>query len=148
MSPDDKRWPLLVYATVLVPLIGQPPGGRRLDPLLPLAQARESGVGQPLVVFASSILYYRWRKRWPRAASRLNVHAWVAVALNIGLTLAVLRIVRVRPVLLAGARRNGSSLCGLLCRMCGSAGRCAGAIVAYAGRGRSLSLREAGKMRR
>jgi hypothetical protein len=52
MSPDDKRWPWLVYATVLVPFIGQ-----------------------PLVVFASSILYYRWRKRWPKAAFRLNVHA-------------------------------------------------------------------------
>ena len=39
MSPDDKRWPWLVYGTVLVPLIGQ-----------------------PLVVLASSIHYYRWRK--------------------------------------------------------------------------------------
>ena len=34
MSPDDKRWTWLVYATVFVPLIGQ-----------------------PLVAFASSILY-------------------------------------------------------------------------------------------
>ena len=68
MSPDHRRWPWLVYATVFVPLIGQ-----------------------PLVVFASSILYYRWRNRWPKEAFRLNVHAWIAVALNIELTLAVLR---------------------------------------------------------
>jgi hypothetical protein len=40
MSPDDKRWPWLVYVTVFVPFIGQ-----------------------PLVVVVSSILYYRWRKR-------------------------------------------------------------------------------------
>jgi hypothetical protein len=71
MSPDDKRWTRLVYATVFVPFIGQ-----------------------PLVVFASSLLYYRWRNQSPKAAFRLNVHAWIAVALNIGLTLAVLRLVR------------------------------------------------------
>jgi hypothetical protein len=71
MSPEDPRWLRLVHATVLVPFIGQ-----------------------PLVVVASSILYYRWRKQWPKAAFRLNVHAWIAVAFNIGLTLAVLRFVR------------------------------------------------------
>jgi hypothetical protein len=71
MSPDDPRWIRLVYATVLVPFIGQ-----------------------PLVVVASSILYFRWRKQWPKAAFRLNVHAWVAVGLNIGLTFAVVRLLR------------------------------------------------------
>jgi hypothetical protein len=71
MSPDDRRWPWLVYATVLVPL-----------------------VGQPLVVFGSSVLYFRWRRRWPREAARLNRHAWIAVAMNIVLTLGVLRLVR------------------------------------------------------
>jgi hypothetical protein len=71
MRPDDKRWAWLVYATVFVPLIGQ-----------------------PIVVVASSALYFRWRKAWPEAASRLNIHAWVAVALNILFTLGALRLVR------------------------------------------------------
>jgi hypothetical protein len=58
MSPDDRRWLWLVYGTVFVPLIGQ-----------------------PLVVVGSSVLYYLWRRKWPKAAFRLNVHAWIAVAL-------------------------------------------------------------------
>jgi hypothetical protein len=74
MSPDDRRWLWLVYGTVFVPL-----------------------VGQPLVVLASSVLYYRWRRGWPEAAVRLNVHAWIAVALNIGLTWAALRLVHGSP---------------------------------------------------
>jgi hypothetical protein len=71
MSPDDRRWLWFVYATVFVPF-----------------------VGQPVVVLGSSLLYFRWRHDWPKAAARLNRHAWVAVALNIVLTLSVLRLVR------------------------------------------------------
>jgi hypothetical protein len=70
MKPDDPRWRWLVYATVFVPL-----------------------VGQPVVVIASSILYYRWRKKWPREAFWLNVHAWIAVALNIALVLGIRHLV-------------------------------------------------------
>ena len=71
MTPNDRRWPWIIYATVLVPLIGQ-----------------------PIVVLASSFLYFRWRKAWPRAAMRLNRHAWVAVALNIALTFGAVRLMR------------------------------------------------------
>jgi hypothetical protein len=70
MSPGDPRWVWLVYATVFVPLIGQ-----------------------PIVVFGSSVLYFKWRRHWPKAASRLNRHAWIAVALNVLLTLTALRLV-------------------------------------------------------
>jgi hypothetical protein len=51
-------------------------------------------IGQPIVVLGSSLLYFQWRRGWPDAAKRINRHAWIAVALNIGLTLAVLRFVR------------------------------------------------------
>ena len=71
MKPDDKRWPWIVYSTVLVPV-----------------------VGQPIVVLGSSFLYFRWRRAWPEEAKRLNRHAWIAVALNIALTLALSRLLR------------------------------------------------------
>jgi hypothetical protein len=71
VKPDDKRWPWIVYSIVLVPV-----------------------VGQPIVVLGSSFLYFRWRRAWPEAAKRLNRHAWIAVALNIALTLALLRLLR------------------------------------------------------
>ena len=71
MKPNDPRWPWLVYGTVFVPL-----------------------VGQPLVVVASSILYYRWRKAWQREAFWLNVHPWIAVALNLALVLRLRHLVR------------------------------------------------------
>ena len=71
MKPDDPRWRWLVYATALVPV-----------------------VGQPVVVVASSILYYRWRRTWPREAFWLNVHAWIAVALNITLVLGIRHLAR------------------------------------------------------
>lgn len=70
MSPDDRRWPWLVYLTVLVPL-----------------------VGQPIVVLASSVLYSVGAGSGPKAAARINRHAWIAVAMNIVLTLGVLRLV-------------------------------------------------------
>lgn len=66
MPPADPRWKWLVYATMLVPF-----------------------VGQPVVVLGSSWLYYRWRRAWPREAFWLNVHAWIAVALNIALVLGL-----------------------------------------------------------
>jgi hypothetical protein len=71
MKPDDRRWPWLVYTTALLPLIGQ-----------------------PIVVLASSLLYFRWRRDWPKEAMRLNRHAWIAVVLNIVLTLGALRLLR------------------------------------------------------
>lgn len=71
MKPDDPRWTWLVYATALFPLIGQ-----------------------PIVVVGSSWLYYRWRQRWPKEAFRLNVHAWIAVALNIALVLTARHLLR------------------------------------------------------
>jgi hypothetical protein len=97
----------LVYATVLVPFIGQ-----------------------PLVVFASSILYYRWRKWWPKAALRFNVHAWVAVALNIGLTSLFCACCADEEAAARLARRICSWSRGArsVARTCGSGGRCAGAI--------------------
>ena len=51
-------------------------------------------VGQPLVVIGSSILYFRWRRSWPDAAKRINRHAWIAVAMNVALTLLVFHFVR------------------------------------------------------
>jgi hypothetical protein len=42
-------------------------------------------------VIASSILYYRWRRVWPKEAFRLNVHAWIAVALHVALMAFVRR---------------------------------------------------------
>ena len=69
MNTDDRSWLWLVYATVLVPL-----------------------VGQPLVVLGSSALYFRWRRAWPMAAGRLNRHAWLAVGLKLALTFAVRRV--------------------------------------------------------
>ncbi len=72
MSPDDRRWLWLVYAMVLVPL-----------------------VGQPLVVLGSSALYFKWRRTWPREAMRLNLHAWLAVALNIAFSFAAWQMWRV-----------------------------------------------------
>ncbi|MDP9001590.1 MAG: hypothetical protein M3O46_15935 [Myxococcota bacterium] len=71
MNPDDNRWPLLVYAMVFVPVFGQ-----------------------AIVVFGSSVLYYRWRRRWPDAAKRINRHAWIAVALNVALTIAAMHLRR------------------------------------------------------
>jgi len=71
MKPNDPRLHWLVYATALFPVIGQ-----------------------PIVVVASSVLYYRWRRAWPREAFWLNVHAWIAVALNICLVLALRHFVR------------------------------------------------------
>jgi hypothetical protein len=71
MNPDDRRWLWIVYATVFVPL-----------------------VGRPLVVLGSSALYFRWRRHWPEAAARLNRHAWIAVALNIALTLGARHLLR------------------------------------------------------
>jgi hypothetical protein len=71
VKPDDPRWRWLVYATALVPV-----------------------VGQPVVVVASSILYYRWHRKWPREAFWLNVHAWIAVALNIALVLGIRHLPR------------------------------------------------------
>jgi hypothetical protein len=67
MKPDEPRWLWLTYAAVFVPV-----------------------VGQAAVVVTSSALYYRWRRAWPRAAFRLNVHAWLAV----GLRLALMAVVR------------------------------------------------------
>ena len=64
MKPDDPRWVWLVYGIVFVPIIGQ-----------------------GLVIVGSSILYYRWRRHWPEAATRLNWNAWIAIALNIALRL-------------------------------------------------------------
>jgi hypothetical protein len=71
VRPDDKRWPWIVYSTVLVPV-----------------------VGQPLVVLWISFLYFRWRRAWPEAAKRINLHAWIAVAMNIVVTLWLLRLLR------------------------------------------------------
>jgi hypothetical protein len=71
MKPNDPRWTWLVYATALFPVIGQ-----------------------ALVVVASSVLYYRWRRAWPREAFRLNVHAWIAVGLNIALVLGLRHALR------------------------------------------------------
>ena len=66
--PEDRRWLWLVYATVFLPVLGL-----------------------PMVGIGGSILYFRWRRRWPDAAARLNRHAWASVALNVALTLAILR---------------------------------------------------------
>jgi hypothetical protein len=71
MNPDDRRWLWLVYATVLVPL-----------------------VGQALVVVGSSALYFQWRHAWPMAARRLNRHAWLAVGLKIAFSFAARRVLR------------------------------------------------------
>jgi CBS-domain-containing membrane protein len=68
MKPDGSKWLWLAYAAVFVPVIGQ-----------------------AAVVVASSLLYYRWRRAWPKEALRLNVHAWIAVALHVALMALVRR---------------------------------------------------------
>jgi hypothetical protein len=68
MKPGDSRWLWLAYAVVFVPVIGQ-----------------------AAVVIVSSLLYFRWRRAWPREAFRLNVHAWIAVALHVALMALVRR---------------------------------------------------------
>jgi hypothetical protein len=59
----DRRWLIAVYGV----------------PLLPF--------GPAVVILGTSLLYYVWRKRHPRRASELNLHAWIAVA--VGLAMAV-----------------------------------------------------------
>jgi hypothetical protein len=69
--PNDRRWLWLVYGVVFVPL-----------------------VGQLVVVVTSSVLHDRWRRSWPNEAFWLNVHAWIAVGLNIGLVWLETRLFR------------------------------------------------------
>jgi hypothetical protein len=71
VSPADPRWVWIVYATLLVPIVG--PG---------------------LLIVWSSVVYYVWRRKFPEAAARLNRHAWIAVAISVSLNVAWLVLVR------------------------------------------------------
>jgi hypothetical protein len=55
----DRRWLAAVYGLPLFPF------------------------GPAVVVLGTSILYYVWRKRYPRRASELNRHAWIAIAIGL-----------------------------------------------------------------
>ena len=45
-------------------------------------------VGPVVLSVGSSVAYYAWRRTYAEAAKRLNVHAWVAIAVNVGVHLA------------------------------------------------------------
>jgi hypothetical protein len=66
MKPDDRMWLWIVYGLLFVPY-----------------------VGPVVLVVGSSVLYYSWRKRWPEAAARLNVHAWIAIGINVAAHFAI-----------------------------------------------------------
>ena len=68
MKPDDPRWLWVVYGVLFVPYVG------------------------PLVlIVGSSVLFYRWRGRYPDPAERLNRHAWIAIGLNVAAHLIIAR---------------------------------------------------------
>jgi len=60
----DRRWLVAVYASMLVPF------------------------GPALLILGTSVLYYVWRRRFPRRAATLNMHAWIAFALGVALVVA------------------------------------------------------------
>jgi hypothetical protein len=59
VSPLPRSWLVLVYGSLLVPLVG---------PLL--------------LALVSSLAYFRLRTTSPERARALNKHAWVAIGLN------------------------------------------------------------------
>jgi hypothetical protein len=73
MAPyvGDRRVLALVYGSLLVPLVG---------PLL--------------LALGSSLAYYRLRRSRPGFASWLNVHAWIAIGLNVVAHVALYLVVR------------------------------------------------------
>ena len=59
MSPLPRSWLVLVYGSLLVPL-----------------------VGPVLLALVSSFAYFRLRTTSPEMARALNRHAWIAIGLN------------------------------------------------------------------
>jgi hypothetical protein len=64
VNAPDQRWLLLVYGSLLVPF-----------------------VGPALLIMGSSVMYYRWRRERSELARWVNRHAWLAIGLNVALTL-------------------------------------------------------------
>lgn len=71
LTPADRKWLIAVYGSLLIPFIGP-----------------------ALLVVASSILYYAWRRKEPERARWLNKHAWIAIALNACVNTALLLLAR------------------------------------------------------
>jgi hypothetical protein len=69
LSPDDPRWVWIIYGLLFVPF-----------------------VGPATLVVGSSVLYYRWRGKYPEAATRLNRRAWIAIGLNVSAHLLIARV--------------------------------------------------------
>jgi hypothetical protein len=59
VSPLPRLWLVLVYGSLLVPL-----------------------VGPVLLALVSSLAYFRLRTTSPERARALNKHAWIAIGLN------------------------------------------------------------------
>jgi hypothetical protein len=56
----SRRWLLLVYGSLAIPV-----------------------VGPSLIIVASFVTYYVWRRRFPERDRWLIKHAWIAIGLNV-----------------------------------------------------------------
>jgi hypothetical protein len=68
VKPDDPRWTWVVYGVGIVPFLGP-----------------------ALLLGGSAWSYYAWRKQYPEATARLNRHVRLAIALNVLVSLVVVR---------------------------------------------------------